>query len=277
MNSGLTQIPKSLPATLPDVRSSNGRITVSTVPGNMVLRITITWKLELARSNCPISVMTRSIWPRPRLPLSLLGVPTQTRAISPSCSALTRVCNLPAPTTRPINASKPGSIIGLFPELMRETLTSCGSIPVTEWPISARHAAVTQPTYPMPKTVISISFLSRMTPGRFESGRFCQAGVKPGYFAGRRVPKLATVLAADVIEKRPVMAHRVFHWADGSLVETQIVGMHIQQSHAAMLSDPVQFSKPDFRRLLPQQDKERKILGKRVRNLDVALGVIAAD
>src|SRR5581483_9007777 len=83
------------------------------------------------------------------------------------------------------------------------------------------------------------SFLSRMTTGRFESRAFRQASVKPGYFSRRRVPKQSPVLAVYVIEERPVMAHRVLHRADGPFVETQIVGMHIQQRHTAMLSDPV--------------------------------------
>ena len=156
MNSGFTQMPKSSPSTLPEVCSSKGRMTFSTVPGNMVLRMTTTWNLQAVRSNSPIWATTFSSWQRPRLPLSLPGVPTQTREMSPSFSTLGFARNLPESTPRRINCSRSGSTMGLFPELTRETFTSCGSTPVTECPISARHAAVTQPTYPIPKTVTSI-------------------------------------------------------------------------------------------------------------------------
>src|SRR4029077_2209011 len=124
---------------------------------------------------------------RPRLPLSLLGVPTQTREMSPSLCTRGVACKRPASTPRRINCSKSGSIIGLFPELMRETLSSCKSTPVTEWPISAKHAAVTQPTYPIPKTVTFIKDLSLQVYSWFRHVPH-DTRTKLGHFSRRRVP-----------------------------------------------------------------------------------------
>ena len=113
-----------------------------------------TWNLSTLRNNSPIWATTLSTCPRPKLPFSLLGIPTQTNEISPSLLASGTACKRPASTPRRISSSKPGSIIGLLPELMSDTLVRCKSTPVTTCPMSARHAAVTHPTYPIPKTVI---------------------------------------------------------------------------------------------------------------------------
>ena len=146
MNSGFMPMPKSLPACFPDVCSSKGKTTFSIVPGRTVLRMMTTWNLSVFRSSSPIRRTILRTCPKSKLPFSLLGVPTQTKEISPSFSTSWTACSRPASTPSEINASKPGSITGLLPELMRETFISCKSTPVTEWPISAKHAAVTQPT-----------------------------------------------------------------------------------------------------------------------------------
>ena len=156
MNSGFMQIPKSFPARLPDLCSSKGKIIFSTVPGSTVLRMTTTWNLSAFRNNSPICSTTLSTCPRPRLPFSLLGVPTQTSEMSPNFSSSLSACRRPASTPRRIRSSKPGSMIGLLPELIRDNLFCCKSTPVTACPISAKQAAVTEPTYPIPKTVIFI-------------------------------------------------------------------------------------------------------------------------
>src|SRR5438309_1620969 len=160
MNSGFMQIPNCFPACLPEVRSRRGKIVFSTVPGSTVLRMTTTWNLSVFRNDWPIWPITLSTCASPKLPFSLLGIPTQTKETSPGSFAFVRACNRAVLTPRRISSSKPGSIIGLLPELMKDTLVSCGSTPVTTCPISARHAAVTQPTYPIPKTVIFIEGLA---------------------------------------------------------------------------------------------------------------------
>src|SRR5438046_595436 len=85
-------------------------MTFSTVPGNTVLRMTTTRNLWSVRSSSPIWATTLSTCPRPKLPFSLLGVPTQTREISPSLSTLELARNRPAATWLRINWSRPGSM-----------------------------------------------------------------------------------------------------------------------------------------------------------------------
>src|SRR5689334_2295077 len=49
-----------------------------------------------------------------------------------------------------------GSTIGLLPLLMMSTLVGLTSTPITSCPACAKHAAETQPTYPIPKMLIFI-------------------------------------------------------------------------------------------------------------------------
>ena len=153
MNSGFMQTPKSGPQDFPDFSSRAGMMMPSTVPGSTVLRmLTTTYRRKLL-SSPPISAITLSICARPRLPLSLLGVPTQTKANSPNAPAVQSACSLRACTPRWTSFSRSGSMIGLRPALTIETFVSSTSTPVTSWPSSARQEAVTQPTYPSPNTV----------------------------------------------------------------------------------------------------------------------------
>src|SRR6266404_2267050 len=46
--------------------------------------------------------------------------------------------------------------------------------------------------------------------------------------------------------------------------------MHVQQSHAAMPRDPIQFLEPDVGMAFGKKQKERRVLGKGVGELDVA-------
>ena len=55
-------------------------------------------------------------------------------------------------------------------------------------------------------------------------------------------------------------------------IEANIIGMDIDQRHAAVLGDPVQFLKPDGRSLFAQEQEERGILGEGVREFDIAVG-----
>ena len=84
------------------------------------------------------------------------GEPPATRGFTPSVFAeLPRILERAGPGAPHAPGAKAGSITGLFPALISETLFSSRSTPVTRCPSSARHAAVTQPTYSIPKTVIS--------------------------------------------------------------------------------------------------------------------------
>src|SRR3954466_7962831 len=55
-----------------------------------------------------------------------------------------------------ISSTIPGSTTGLSPALRAATLSPSTSTPTTVWPLWARPAAVTAPTYPRPKTAIFI-------------------------------------------------------------------------------------------------------------------------
>src|ERR1700756_1673462 len=46
--------------------------------------------------------------------------------------------------------------------------------------------------------------------------------------------------------------------------------MDINQRHSAMLSNPIEFSQPDFRCLLLQQYEKCEVLRKRIRDLNIA-------
>src|SRR5437868_6565587 len=55
-----------------------------------------------------------------------------------------------------MRSAKPGSITGDLPALIIATLSGLTSTPITSWPAFARHAAVTDPTYPRPKMLMRI-------------------------------------------------------------------------------------------------------------------------
>ena len=126
--------PKSRPAQRPEASSSSGIRRVSTVPGSTVLRMTTTWYASRPASARPISRQTFSTYVRLRLPLSLLGVPTQTRLMSLSrtaadASMLTR--RRPAATVLWTSASSPGSTTGACPRLSNSTFCRFTSTPTT--------------------------------------------------------------------------------------------------------------------------------------------------
>ena len=60
--------------------------------------------------------------------------------------------------------SKPGSKIGMIPWFSFSILIGSMSTQVTLFPISAKHAPETSPTYPDPITVIFISYFLRLPP-----------------------------------------------------------------------------------------------------------------
>ncbi len=70
-----------------------------------------------------------------------------------------------------------------------------------------------------------------------------------------------------------VVGRRVGH-AVPVASEIHVVGVDVDENHAAMAGDPIGFTFPDPRIGFPQQQKDRRILWQRVRQLDVAL---AAD
>ncbi|MDT4860720.1 hypothetical protein FQZ97_952950 [compost metagenome] len=57
-NSGLTATPKSMPAFIPEQRSSMGTTTFITVPGSTVLRTTTVWREPFSGSTLPICSQT---------------------------------------------------------------------------------------------------------------------------------------------------------------------------------------------------------------------------
>src|SRR5580704_18655742 len=89
------------------------------------------------------------------LPSAADGVPTHTSETSASrtasCGSVV-VRSDPRVAVSYTNWSSPGSMTGLRPLAIISTFEASTSTPQTSWPREARHAAVTVPTYPRPKT-----------------------------------------------------------------------------------------------------------------------------
>ena len=154
MNSGFTHTPKPSPSRFPLVCSRAGITIFSAVPGRTVLRNTTRWNSGLFFRILPISRQTGSTWPRSSFPLRRLGVPTHRNEISVcSTAALESVVarSNDALCAWSTSSCMPGSTIGLRPESSCSTFNGLMSTPTTECPLEARHAAVTDPTYPRPK------------------------------------------------------------------------------------------------------------------------------
>jgi hypothetical protein len=83
------------------------------------------------------------------LPFGRLGVPTHTSVSSVAATAAfgsVVARSNPRWTARAIISSTRGSMTGLLPAFSMPTLSVLTSTPHTSWPVSARHAAVTDPT-----------------------------------------------------------------------------------------------------------------------------------
>ena len=144
-NSGYTATGTGRPA----ARSSSGSSTWRVVPGRTVLRTTTTMGDRWRWIACPMSPATRRRYVRSRLPLPLLGVPTQTKARSVSLTAASQSVvarRRPARTPSSMSSPSPASITGGWPWFNRSVLTGFVSTPTTRWPSAARQAAETAPT-----------------------------------------------------------------------------------------------------------------------------------
>src|SRR3989454_1594116 len=89
-------------------------------------------------------------------PFARLGAPTQMTHTSDvvTASSLDVVARRrPAPTTLAGSSASPGSTTGGVAALTIATFSALMSTPTTSWPAFARQAAVTDPTYPRPKTL----------------------------------------------------------------------------------------------------------------------------
>ena len=56
--------------------------------------------------------------------------------------------------------------------------------------------------------------------------------------------------------------------------ESDVIRVDIDQHHAAVFGDPVDLAQPCFGRCFAEQQKERRILRQRVRQLDVAASLV---
>src|SRR5438132_3362997 len=146
--------------------------TPATVPGSTVLRRTTVWGSTRPRNASPMVWPVRTTASTSSAPPARLGVPTQmsdnseaATALSPDVVARRRR----VPTTSASSSGSPGSITGERAAFTIETFSALTSTPITSCPAFARQAAVTQPTYPSPKTLTRIGD-HLMTPG-FEFGR----------------------------------------------------------------------------------------------------------
>src|SRR5258708_29374436 len=167
VNSGFTQTAKSFPARLPLAASSVGIASDSAVPGSTVLRSTIQWNPFFARRASPTSRQLRSTLLRSNLPLRKLGVPTQRKEISDwRTAALVSVlaCSRQALWLCAISSANPGSSTGGRPDSNISTYAVFTSTPRTRYPLLARQAAVTAPTYPQPKTLLRRLILAFFSP-----------------------------------------------------------------------------------------------------------------
>src|SRR5712691_3636594 len=129
----------------------------SAVPGRTVLRSTAVYEPVCARRAEAICSATRWTALTSSWPLARPGVPTQMSASSllAIASLLDPVArSLPARTSVPISSSRPGSTTGDDPALIVSTFAGAASTPTTSWPALARQAALTEPTYPRPNTLI---------------------------------------------------------------------------------------------------------------------------
>ena len=121
----------------------------STVPGSTVLRITTVCQRSIVLSVAPISVQTRSMYCRSRLPFGRLGVPTQmSETVDERTASATSVVarSRPEVTISATSSPMPTSRIVLFPALIMSTFAALTSTPTTSCPSFAKHAADTQPT-----------------------------------------------------------------------------------------------------------------------------------
>src|ERR1700733_1770633 len=168
MNSGLVVTWKSLPSRLPEADSICGTTTLSMLPGSIVLRTTTVCLVFLARNASPISLETCSTCDKSGCPPLLPGVPTQTNDIVVSRTASTALAvavKRLAPYTFVSSSANPGSNTGVWPARNNLSLSGFASTPMTSCSLSARHTAVTEPTYPSPKTLILTVLLHRMYSG----------------------------------------------------------------------------------------------------------------
>src|SRR5713226_6945949 len=160
MNSGLTATRSAGPSRRRVAASSGGSSTFSVVPGRTVLRSTTVKGRVRERSACPICSATRWTALTSSWPLMRAGVPTQMSAssvleIASSLEVVAR--SLPSRTWAASSSSSPGSMTGEVPALTAATFSATESTPSTSWPALARQAALTEPTYPRPKTLIRMT------------------------------------------------------------------------------------------------------------------------
>src|SRR6266508_1960400 len=93
-----------------------------------------------------------------------------------------------------------------------------------------------------------------------------------GHLSRSRIPKSAAVALTDIIQKRFVVSSWIFPCCCDRVIKAQIVRMNVNQCHPAVLGDPIEFSHPDFRRLLLQQHEEREVLRKSIGKFNVTVG-----
>jgi len=84
------------------------------------------------------------------------------------------------------------------------------------------------------------------------------------------MPVLPLVLGSHIIEKFGVILDGVFFQRQFAAVEAHVVAVGVQQGHAAVFDDPVQFLFPDIDTRVSHDDIKEMILGQRVGHLDVA-------
>src|SRR4029077_19984117 len=123
---------------------------------------------------------------RSSCPLLHPGVPTQMSESDELATASgTDVVALSrrAPTTSPRSSASPGSTTGEAAALIISTFSWSTSTPTTSCPALAKQAAVTDPTYPSPKTLTRmLTLLARGSDSRViaYSGRASAHGERPG-------------------------------------------------------------------------------------------------
>src|SRR4030066_196536 len=87
----------------------------------------------------------------------------------------------------------------------------------------------------------------------------------------QRVPIDPLVSSSDILQKFFVVTCRVLLGPAFGAVESHIVRMDVQQGHAPLFSDPVQFLSPDLNGRLTEKREQREVLWQSVGKFNVAL------
>src|SRR5262249_53588839 len=92
-----------------------------------------------------------------------------------------------------------------------------------------------------------------------------------GKFLRDRLPKGLAMLLEGIFQKTRIELSGVRQPGGWLSFKAKVIWMHIQQRHAAVLGDPIEFLEPNVGVALPEEQEQCRVLWQRVRQLDVAV------